>query len=83
MPDSETPPLGALGEFQEMRAAAFVLPGDDTAIAGQAKALIDWHRRHRLLPQLRHATTFGDRRRVSPRLRRNAAPSIFPAPIRW
>ncbi len=47
MADSETPPLGALGEFQEMRAAAYVLPGEDTAIAGQAKALIDWHKRHR------------------------------------
>jgi len=34
------------GTFEEMRASAFVLPARDTAIAGQAKALIDWHRRH-------------------------------------
>lgn len=34
------------GIFTEMRAAAFALPASDTAIAGQAKALIDWHRRH-------------------------------------
>jgi NAD+ diphosphatase len=47
MPDGKTAPLGALGEFRDMRAAAFVLPDTDTAIAGQAKALIDWHRRHR------------------------------------
>jgi len=47
LPDSEEPPLPALGEFRDMRAAAFVLPDEDTAIAGQAKALIDWHRRHR------------------------------------
>ena len=45
--DSEEPPLGALGEFQEMRAAAYVLPDEETAIAGHAKALIDWHHRHR------------------------------------
>lgn len=34
------------GAFAEMRASAFVLPARDTAIAGQAKALLDWHRRH-------------------------------------
>jgi NAD+ diphosphatase len=34
------------GGFQEMRASAFVLPARDTAIAGQAKALLDWHKRH-------------------------------------
>jgi NAD+ diphosphatase len=47
MADSEEPPLQSLGEFREMRAAAFVLPDEETAIAGQAKALIDWHHRHR------------------------------------
>jgi NAD+ diphosphatase len=47
MADSEDPPLAGMGEFRDMRAAAFVLPEPDTAIAGQAKALIDWHRRHR------------------------------------
>jgi NAD+ diphosphatase len=47
MADSESPPLAGLGEFRDMRAAAFVLPDEDTAIAGQAKALIDWNHRHR------------------------------------
>ncbi|MES2254307.1 MAG: NAD(+) diphosphatase [Pseudomonadota bacterium] len=47
LPDSEDPPLAGLGEFREMRAAAFVLSDAESAIAGQAKALIDWHRRHR------------------------------------
>ncbi len=47
MADSEEPPLRGLGEFCDMRAAAFVLSDADSAIAGQAKALIDWHRRHR------------------------------------
>jgi NAD+ diphosphatase len=47
LPDSEEPPLAGLGEFREMRAAAFVLSDAESAIAGQAKALIDWHHRHR------------------------------------
>ena len=47
MAPSEEPPLATLGEFRDMRAAAFVLPDQETAIAGQAKALIDWHHRHR------------------------------------
>ena len=33
-----------------MRASAFVLPARDTAIAGQAKALLDWHKRHGFCP---------------------------------
>lgn len=41
----DEPQMGS-GAFAEMRASAFVLPARDTAIAGQAKALIDWHRRH-------------------------------------
>ena len=47
LPDSEDPPLAALGEFCEMRAAAMRLPDAECAIAGQAKSLIDWHHRHR------------------------------------
>lgn len=43
------PELGG-GSFQEMRASAFVLPGRDIAIAGQAKALLDWHKRHGFCP---------------------------------
>jgi NAD+ diphosphatase len=42
----ETEPAQHEGVFQEMRASAFVLPLRDTAIAGQAKALLDWHKRH-------------------------------------
>lgn len=41
-------PLAGLGHFREMRAAAMGggLPEKDIAILGQAKAMIDWHRRH-------------------------------------
>jgi NAD+ diphosphatase len=60
MDDSEEPPLAGLGEFRDMRAAAFVLPEPDTAIAGQAKALIDWHRRHRFCANCGAETTAKD-----------------------
>ena len=48
------------GTFQEMRAWAFVLPARDTAIAGQAKALLDWHKRHGFCPNCGHATDMAD-----------------------
>jgi NAD+ diphosphatase len=61
------PELGE-GTFTEMRPAAFALPGRDTAIAGQAKALLDWHRRHGFCPNCGHATELmdGGYRRLCP-----------------
>ena len=61
------PELGE-GTFSEMRAAAFVLPARDTAIAGQAKALLDWHKRHGFCPNCGHATELmdGGYRRLCP-----------------
>jgi NAD+ diphosphatase len=56
--DSE-PKLGK-GNFQEMRPAAFVLPTRDIAIAGQAKALLDWHKRHGFCPNCGHPTILAD-----------------------
>lgn len=38
--------LRGLGAFPDMRAAAAVLPGVDAAMAGTAKSLFDWRRRH-------------------------------------
>jgi NAD+ diphosphatase len=63
----EEPQLGE-GGFQEMRACAFVLPVRDTAIAGQAKALLDWHKRHGFCPNCGTATQMrdGGYRRVCP-----------------
>ena len=43
------PALGE-GAFADMRTSAFVLPARDIAIAGQAKALLDWHKRHGFCP---------------------------------
>jgi NAD+ diphosphatase len=34
-------------QFQDARRAALVLPGPDTGIVAQARAQVDWHRRHR------------------------------------
>ena len=57
---ADSPPAFADSEFRDMRAAAFVLPGRDTAIAGQAKALLDWHARHGFCPNCGHATDLKD-----------------------
>jgi NAD+ diphosphatase len=56
----ETVPLSGLGEFRDMRAAAFVLPGRDCAVAGQAKAILDWNRRHGFCPNCGTATSTAD-----------------------
>lgn len=56
----DTEPVLDGGNFQEMRAAAFTLPARDTAIAGQAKALLDWHKRHGFCPNCGHATAFAE-----------------------
>lgn len=39
-------PLQGLGTFHEMREAAGLLSGPDAAMAGTAKSLFDWRRRH-------------------------------------
>ena len=44
--DPATGPVSGLGDFMDMRAAAAVLPGADAAMAGTAKSLFDWRRRH-------------------------------------
>ena len=47
---AESDAMRGLGEFCEARAAAQMLPFEAAAILGQAKALIDWHRRHGFCP---------------------------------
>jgi NAD+ diphosphatase len=64
----ESEPALEGGRFQDMRASAFVLPAADTAMAGQAKALIDWHRRHGFCPNCGSPTQIcdGGYRRLCP-----------------
>ena len=59
LPGDTAPDLGK-GGFEEMRASAFVLPARDTAIAGQAKALLDWHKRHGFCPNCGAPTQMRD-----------------------
>lgn len=44
--DPATGPVAGLGAFTEMRQAAAVLSGVEAAMAGTAKSLFDWRRRH-------------------------------------
>jgi len=44
--DPATGPVAGLGAFTEMREAAAVLSGAEAAMAGTAKSLFDWRRRH-------------------------------------
>jgi NAD+ diphosphatase len=44
--DPTAGPLAGVGQFHEMREAAALLPGPDAAMAGAAKSLFDWRRRH-------------------------------------
>ena len=44
--DPTSGPLLGLGAFHEMREAAGLLSGPDAAMAGAAKSLFDWRRRH-------------------------------------
>jgi NAD+ diphosphatase len=44
-------PLASLGQFRDLRAVAPLLPAEEIAILGQAKALIDWHQRHGFCPR--------------------------------
>ncbi|HEY1632840.1 MAG TPA: NAD(+) diphosphatase [Rhizomicrobium sp.] len=53
-------PLAGLGHFRDMRAAAMVLGAKDTAICGQAKAMIDWHNRHGFCPNCGQPTAMMD-----------------------
>ena len=44
--DPASGPVQGLGQFQDMRTAAALLPGADAAMAGTAKSLFDWAGRH-------------------------------------
>jgi NAD+ diphosphatase len=44
--DPTAGPLNGLGAFMDMREAAALLPGADAAMAGTARSLFEWRRRH-------------------------------------
>jgi NAD+ diphosphatase len=53
-------PLTGLGHFRDARTAAQLLPLKHAAILGQAKALIDWHKRHGFCPNCGARTALAD-----------------------
>ena len=71
------------GSFPEMRPAAFILRKRETAIAGQAKALLDWHKRHGFCPNCGHATQMEDAgyRRLCPKCSAEHFPRTDPVVI--
>jgi NAD+ diphosphatase len=48
---AELPALAGRGQFAELRMAGGTLPPGDAAMLAQAKALIDWHSRHKFCAQ--------------------------------
>ncbi|HNR77893.1 MAG TPA: NAD(+) diphosphatase [Parvularculaceae bacterium] len=45
-PSPQDAPFADLGDYAAIREAAFILPGEDMAIIGEARWFFDWHRRH-------------------------------------
>jgi NAD+ diphosphatase len=82
-----TDPLAASlarhGHFRDARAAASLLASHEVAIMGQAKALIDWHNRHRFCANCGAATDAADggHRRTCPRCKAEHFPRTDPAVI--
>jgi NAD+ diphosphatase len=56
----DDPALARLGRLGDARAATAILPLPETALLGQAKALIDWHRRHLFCARCGSATAAAD-----------------------
>jgi NAD+ diphosphatase len=83
LPDPLAAALAGLGHFRDARAAAALLPLQQVAIMGQAKALLDWHKRHGFCSQCGAATlaSEGGYRRVCPRCQAEHFPRTDPAVI--
>ena len=83
LPDPLAAALASLGHFRDARSAASLLSARDVAILGQAKALIDWHNRHRFCANCGAATvpTDGGYRRLCPACKAEHFPRTDPAVI--
>jgi NAD+ diphosphatase len=83
LPDPLAAALAGLGHFRDARAAASLLPVHQVAIMGQAKALLDWHKRHAFCSQCGAATRLADGgyRRVCPHCDAEHFPRTDPAVI--
>jgi len=81
--DPATGPVQGLGTFTEMREAAAVLSATDAAIAGGAKALFDWRRRHGFCANCGHQTrtASGGWKRICPNCAAEHFPRVDPVTI--
>lgn len=57
---AETAPFAELGAYTNLRDAAGSLSAEDLAVIGQARWLLDWHRRHRHCANCGAPTEMGD-----------------------
>ncbi len=76
-------PVRGLGAFTGMREAAAVLSGVEAAMAGGAKSLFDWRRKHGFCANCGHETTAkaGGWRRVCPSCEAEHFPRVDPVTI--
>lgn len=76
-------PVRGLGAFMGLREAAAVLSGADAAMAGGAKSLFDWRRRHGFCANCGHETktAAGGWRRVCPSCEAEHFPRVDPVTI--
>ena len=81
--DPTAGPLRGVGEFQDMRTAAALLPGPDAAMAGTAKSLFDWRRRHGFCAACGTMTedACGGWKRICPACRTEHFPRVDPVTI--
>ena len=83
LPDPLAAALANYGHFRDARTATGMLGAGESAILAQAKALIDWHNRHRFCAQCGSATVPADAgyRRICRNCRAEHFPRTDPAVI--
>lgn len=76
-------PVAGLGAFHDMRTAAGLLPGPEAAMAGGAKSLFDWRRRHGFCAACGQASenACGGWKRVCPACSTEHFPRVDPVTI--
>jgi NAD+ diphosphatase len=81
--DPTAGPLRGVGLFHEMREAAALLPGPDAAMAGTARSLFDWRRRHGFCAAcgVQTADACGGWKRICPACKTEHFPRVDPVTI--
>ena len=81
--DPTSGPVQGLGEFTDLRSAAAVLSGVEAAMAGTARSLFDWGRRHRFCANCGQASNDanGGWKRICPACSTEHFPRVDPVTI--